>query len=304
MKSAATAWRICGSALLVALLAARTVNDASAWGTSGHSIVAEIAQRRLEPGVLRKIKELLGGEVSLASVASWADDVILARPDTVNWHFVNIPYEASNYDPARDCRETSRGDCVVEAIRRLRLTLMDVSKPKQERTEALMFLVHFVADVHQPLHCAERNGDQGGNTVNVIFFGHPMTLHMVWDVGILDKRSYDWGEHVRYLEAKWLREKNVASLEQGTPADWAVESHQAAVAVAYQLPSDMVLGEEYYRRSMPTVDRQLALAGLRLARLLNDALSRRGALATGNRGKTGHSRVKCPALGAKSHYGI
>jgi hypothetical protein len=51
-----------------------------------------------------------------------------------------------------------------------------------------MFLVHFVADVHQPLHCAERNGDRGGNTVDVIFFGHPMTLHMVWNVGILDKR--------------------------------------------------------------------------------------------------------------------
>jgi hypothetical protein len=105
--------------------------DACAWGTSGHSIVAEIAQRRLEPGVLRKIKELLGGEDSLASVASWADDIILVRPDTINWHFVNIPYKATVATMIRrDCRETSRGDCVVEAIRRLRLTLMDVSKPK------------------------------------------------------------------------------------------------------------------------------------------------------------------------------
>jgi S1/P1 Nuclease len=260
------------STLLAALLAAVPLGEALAWGTSGHSIVAELAQRRLEPSVLLKIQELLGGYVSLASIASWADDVGIVRPNTINWHFVNIPYDAQSYDPSRDCNETPKGDCVVEAIRRLQSKLVDLSTPQQERSEALMFLVHLVADVHQPLHCAERNRDQGGRLVSVTFFGHQTNLHAVWDVGILEKRSYDWGEHVRYLETEWLPGNHIVLPEQGSPLDWAVESHQAAVDVAYNVPSDLTLGEEYYGKSLRTVYRQLALAGVRLARLLNDML--------------------------------
>jgi hypothetical protein len=157
--------------------------------------------------------------------------------------------------------------------------LVDRSAVRQSRGDALKFLIHLVGDAHQPLHAADRN-DAGGNHVAVTFFDRPMSLHAVWDVGIIEKRTYDWGEYVRYLEQRWLPGKDFKILQRGEPVDWATEAHVAATEVAYVLPEDLKLGEAYYQRSLPTVDRQLALAGIRLARLLNEAFGYRGFVGT------------------------
>jgi hypothetical protein len=264
-----------GTGLLTVFFAIAPLHQAASWGVSGHSIVAEIAQRRLAPDVLPKIRRLLGGEVSLASIASWADQVTLLRPHTINWHFVNIPYDATSYVAARDCKDTPKGDCVVNAIQRARATLADRSAPRQKKTEALMFLVHLVGDVHQPLHCADRD-DAGGNKLAVTFFDTRMSLHAVWDYGMIDRHTLYWGEYVRQIEHDWFPGKDIRTLARGEPADWAWETHRAAVEVAYDLPEDLKLADAYYRRSLPVVSRQLALAGLRLARVLNEAFGRRG----------------------------
>jgi hypothetical protein len=267
-----------GALLLAGVFALAPLHEAVGWGASGHSIVAEIAQRRLHPRALRQVKRLLGGEKSLASIASWADDIVLLRPNTLNWHFVNIPYGAADYVPARDCAETPKGDCVINAIARSRAILADARAPAQQRSEALKFLVHFVGDVHQPLHSTDRN-DAGGTKVAVTFFGTPMSLHAAWDYGIIDKHTFDWGQYVDEIERDWIAGKDLARLQRGSPVDWALEAHKLAVDVVYVLPEDLKLGEEYYRRALPVVDRQLALAGVRLAALLNEVLapeSRRG----------------------------
>ena len=143
-----------------------------------------------------------------------------AAAEHFNWHFVNIPYDATSYLPQRDCKETPKGDCVVNAVERSRATLADRSAPKGKRAEALMFLVHFVGDIHQPLHCVDRN-DAGGNNLAVTFFDKPMSLHAVWDYGIIDKRTFDWGEYVRQLEQGWIPGKDLKKLQRGTPAEWA-----------------------------------------------------------------------------------
>lgn len=275
------------AALLIIVFAVSPVSEAASWGASGHSIIAEIAQRRLDPQAARRIRELLGDNVSLASVASWADDLAMLRPDTANWHFVNIPYDAASFDPARDCKETARGDCVINAIARARALLADRKASRQQRAEALMLLIHFIGDVHQPLHAANRN-DAGGSQLAVTFFDRPMSLHAVWDFGIIDKRTFDWGEYVRYLEQCWLRGKDINALQRGTPVDWALEAHRAAVDVAYSVPEDLKLGLPYYQKSVPIVDRQLALAGVRLAHVLNQALGYPGSL-TADRQRTKRS---------------
>jgi nuclease S1 len=257
--------------LLFVAFALGPVSEAASWGASGHSIIAEIAQRRLHPQALRQIRELLGGDVSLASVASWADELAQLRPETANWHFVNVPYDAASYDTGRDCKGTPKGDCIINALARARAVLADHKASRQQRAEALMLLIHLVGDVHQPLHAANRN-DAGGSQVAVTFFDRPMSLHAVWDFGITDKRTFDWGEYVRYLEQCWLRGKDISALQRGTPVDWALEAHRAAVAVAYAVPDDHKLGLPYYQSSVPVVDRQLALAGVRLAHVLNQAL--------------------------------
>jgi hypothetical protein len=263
--------------VLAGLLALVPLDEALSWGSNGHSIIAEIAQRRLHPQTLAQVEALLGSEVSLASIASWADDIVRERPETFFWHFVNIPYDATDYVPSRDCQPTPKGDCIINAIARSRALLQNRSAPKEQRAEALKFLVHFVGDVHQPLHDIDRH-DEGGNKLAVTFFDAPMSLHAVWDIGIIEKRTYDWGQYVKILENAWLRGKDIRALARGDPVDWALAAHAAAVNVAYVLPEDLKLGDAYYQRALPTVDQQLALAGIRLARLLNEAFGHPGYL--------------------------
>ncbi len=182
--------------LVAAMMLAAGVNEARAWGAAGHSIVAELAERRLKPKALSEMTKLLGGRKSLASISTWADEVQMLRPATRNWHFVNIPFDASDYVVDRDCTQKPGGDCVVRAIERMRAVLADRSKPRLERAEALMFLVHFIGDVHQPMHCVDRN-DAGGGQLAVTFFGQSTNLHLVWDVGLIERRTHSWGEYVR-----------------------------------------------------------------------------------------------------------
>jgi hypothetical protein len=244
-----------------------------AWGQEGHSIVAEIAQQRVGPDTIRKLRALLGREVSLASVASWADDYRAQHRETSNWHFADIPYDQAAYDPARDCAK----GCVVSALARFTAVLGDCGKPGAERTDALKFIVHFVGDIHQPLHAATRvkpdgSEDHGGNDVPVIFFGQSTNLHALWDTGLIMHTVYAWGTYVTRLQTGWLDGRDLSALQGGTPIDWAQEAHRLAHDVAYDVPDGGTLGESYYAKALPVLDRQLALGGVRLARLLDDTL--------------------------------
>ena len=101
-------------AVQAALLLGYPFDRAFAWGQEGHSIVAELTERRLDADTLRKIKVLLGG-VSMASVASWADDYRGSHPETGGWHFVDIPFDQNAYDPGRGCKP-EKGDCIIHSI--------------------------------------------------------------------------------------------------------------------------------------------------------------------------------------------
>src|SRR5579871_495112 len=98
------------------VLAAGWAGQALAWGQEGHSIIAEVAQHRLSPPAAAEVARLLGQGRSLASVSSWADDVRDQRPETYNWHFVDIPLAEDRYDPAKHCKPSEKGDCVVAEL--------------------------------------------------------------------------------------------------------------------------------------------------------------------------------------------
>jgi hypothetical protein len=258
------------------LLALASVEQAFGWGQEGHSIIAEIAERRLDAETLRKVRVLLGGEISMASIASWADDYRALHPETGGWHFVNIPLDKTAYDPARDCNP-DKGDCVVHAIGRFTAALSDCSKSLSDRSDALKFVVHFVGDIHQPLHDETRfdpdgKDDHGGNLVPVTFFGQNTNLHVVWDTGLIMHTVYAWGAYVTRLQTGWLNGRDMSLLESGTAIDWATEAHKFAQDIAYDVPADGALSNAYYAKALPIIDRQLALAGVRLARLLRDNL--------------------------------
>lgn len=243
---------------------------AFAWGSAGHSVVAELAERQLAPETRRKIHEIMGDEGSLASWAGWADAVAARRPSTRPWHFVNIPYGAAGYVAERDCPGPGGGDCVVGAIERFRTVLADRSASREDRAEALRFLIHFVADAHQPLHCITRGDDRGGSTVMVTLDGQAMSLHELWDWGLLDARSFDWGEHLR--DVLKLPLGQIEGTPDDDPASWVWQCHRLALEFAYDLPPGNAIDEKYRTRSDAVIDRQLGLAGARLARMLGAAL--------------------------------
>jgi nuclease S1 len=266
------------SAIIVAFpLLLFPLEEARAWGQEGHSIVAEIAQRRLTPAARQKVRDILGGEASLASISSWADDVRDILGKSYNWHFVDIPLNESNYDPVRDCEDTPRGDCAIKAIERNKQVLSDASSGSKKKLEALKFVVHFIGDIHQPLHTVKDY--VGGNTYPVTFFVDPLkkkteatNLHAVWDSNLIRCTVWDWGAYVQRLEEQWLPGKDIDKLSAGTPVDWVLEAHQIAIDVVFTAPFQSDLGEQYLTRARPKVDQQLALAGLRLARTLNELL--------------------------------
>ncbi|HEY0106817.1 MAG TPA: S1/P1 nuclease [Rhizomicrobium sp.] len=254
---------------------------ALAWGPEGHSIVAEIAQRRLSPAAATQIETILGKGHSLASIASWADDVKAKRPETANWHFVDIPLADTDYDPARDCKPDPKGDCAIAALDRLRQALR--CGDAAARLDALRFVVHIVGDIHQPLHAVAEA--RGGNdvAVTVRFKGATCSrncdlvtnFHAAWDGAVITRTVWAWGAYVDRLETGFLLspEARDAAASAGTPTDWLLQTHMAAATVWSLKPSNGVLDEDYYRQVLPILDRQLGLGGLRLAAYLNDAFS-------------------------------
>src|SRR5262245_18506631 len=241
--------RLLRAILLLSILASEPT-AALAWGASGHAIVAEIAQRHLPPSTLRRLAALLGSNRSLASVAIWADTQAALRPATRRWHYVNIPVGSAVYDPARDCEDHADGDCLVAAVGRVQRTLAKRRRPAAERVDALRYLVHFIADAHQPLHCAERDGDAGGNRLAVQYFTVPHSLHQVWDFAMLEHVTFDLGEHVR-VAMEWLAKQDAAALAKVTPLDWILETHRLAVTVAYDVPANLKLADGYHEKAMP-----------------------------------------------------
>jgi hypothetical protein len=232
-------------------------------------MVALIAERHLAAAAAATVNRLLAMDraTSMADVANWADDWRLTHPNTGAWHFVDIPVDAPGYDPNRDCQHRA---CVVAKINGYTRILGNDSRSDADREEALKFLIHFVADVHQPLHSADRH-DRGGNDVRVVYAGRATNLHHIWDVDLVDaaKGAETEAAFVERLDQPGAQAQGTPAAD---PAAWADQAHGLAVAVAYAaLPADMEidLSGDYAARAMPVVDQQLERAGLRLAAVLN-----------------------------------
>lgn len=237
------------------------------WWDLGHRIVARLAEPRLTPHTREVVRDILGGQ-SLADASVWADNIRHYRHDADRLHYVNIPLADTVYDPARHC---PRGQCIIAAIDHDRRVLADGAASPEARAEALRFLIHFMGDLHQPLHVAD-DDDRGGNTRAVTFLGHATDLHKVWDGELIDSSGVGQAEYVEYLLRR-MRSLDLRALERGTVADWAMEGHRIAVEHAYRLPPDGRIGRAYVRVNRPIIDHALIAGGVRLAKLLNDALA-------------------------------
>lgn len=243
---------------------------ALAWGAEGHEVAAAIALGELTPSARTQVAHLLGSDAMLVQQSNWADEIKDQRRDTAPWHFVDIPLNAAGFVPQRDC---ARGDCVVAQIEADLQVLRNKRLNARARAEALLFLIHFVADVHQPLH-AEDNDDKGGNQVRVEIGRERANLHKVWDVDVVQVMGFDPGTVAANIE-RGITAQQRRAWSQGSPADWANQAHAIARNQIYpplQGAREIRLPRDYGWREAPVARLQLARAGVRLAWLLNTNL--------------------------------
>lgn len=262
MRNRTERWRplLAASALVLAGPSA-----AWGWGSNGHRVVGAIAERHLTGPTLREIAAILDGE-SLAEASTWPDDIKSdpAWDDARIWHYISIDDGETLANTGRD----PDGD-VLEAMQRFEAVLRDPQAPKQAKAEALRFYVHFVGDVHQPLHVGRRD-DAGGNTIKVLWFGDERRLHSVWDEGLIESENLSFTEFARFIADPTPAE--VAALQAAPYEEWIRESFCIRPEVydfgaptptaPAGLPS---LGYAYAYRHKSLVERRLLAAGVRLA---------------------------------------
>jgi hypothetical protein len=293
---------------------------AHAWGCRGHETVAFLAQKHLTPEAQHMVDALLSanpidphlkrfcGDTGLppfVDSATWADDERSQDPSTGPWHFIDIPLGAAPGQVKQFC---GAGGCVTQAITDQLAILKDKSASGAKRAAALRFIIHFVGDLHQPLH-ATTNDDRGGNCVPVKYFGrnpkdrnnsYTPNLHHIWDTEILERQmaGADAQEFADTLDATFAG--SFAGWLQGGMQleNWASEGHQHAVDTVYgdlpkkiavepdvpvnscaddnnigqrMLHKHIVLDTVYQDDAVPVVEERLAQAGVRLAMIVNDA---------------------------------
>jgi hypothetical protein len=258
--------------LAAALFATLAIAPAAqAWGPLGHSVVAELAQRHLSPAAKAEVEHLLALDhtTSLADIASWPDEIRNDPKQQDLWkqtrelHYIDFQGSDCIYTPPRDCKN---GQCVVEAIPHYIQILGDRSQPDAVRLQALKFVVHFIGDIHQPLH-ANYQQDAGANKYQVQFQGQGTNLHRVWDSGLLSTRNLDWKSYANMLDAE-----GPVSLPASIPpfdnaaAQWAEESCQITRSI---YPAGHKIDQAYINAELPVADMRLREAGRRLAEVLN-----------------------------------
>ena len=285
-------------------------------------MVALIAEKHLSAHARAMVTEILkagpigsdlrrfcgdSGLDAFADSSTWADDERTIRPDTAGWHFIDIPRGAPKGDIAQYCAQAS--GCVTSAIAEQLALLRSPGASAQARADALRYVVHFIGDLHQPLH-ATTNNDLGGNCIPVTFDGHAPqetnvpfatyrpNLHGIWDTDIIE--DFTRGETPQQV-ANELEDTFEAQIVawKSQPIDlsaWAWESHQIAENAVYdRLPvaapieparvtpscadDDRVssrmlalheqLDSAYAAQAGTTIREQLTKAGARLADALN-----------------------------------
>ena len=279
----------------MAAVAALASPHAAAWGDAGHKVTALIAYRHLGPTARAALDALLASDsdpltpADFASRATWADKYRNAHRETAAWHFVDIEIDQPDlkdacfgFPPVPAGQWASQGaaqDCVVNKIEEFTLELQNPATPAAERLLALKFLIHFVGDLHQPLHAADHQ-DRGGNCVGLMPpQDQQKNLHAYWDVAVVDALGSSPQQIADKLDTR-LAAGDIAEWTQGTPRNWAMDTFEVGRRDAYALASkptcerggSVDLSAAYQAQAEKAAATQLLKAAVRLAALLNRAL--------------------------------
>jgi len=294
--------RALGAAFAVSL--ACGAPPANAWGEEGHEVVALIAERFLEPAVDAKVRAILAEDTSgltsstqVDQEATWADRFRdsdrntskIHYKQTRDWHFVDLELDGADMTTACFGRPAlSRGtvassgpadDCIVDKVDEFSAELANAATRSEERRLALQFLLHFIGDMHQPLHASDDH-DRGGNLKMVSARGMAAnTLHHYWDVEFVERLGTNETSVAEQLIAS-ITATQRAQWATGTAADWAMETYSISKDHAYgrlpaaDSPNHYRLSDAYVEDATRVTREQLSKAGVRLAAVLNRALAK------------------------------
>lgn len=279
---------------LVALVSLVSTAPAHAWGWYGHDVIAQIALANVKPATKAAVAALLAKRAlletptcradTLGRAATWADCVRSSKvlKDRFSyqepWHYQNVE-PCKPFDVKSVCRN---GNCVSAQIDRQVRLLKDPVLPERERVQALLLLIHFVGDLHQPLHAVDHNGDGGANGVRAdygIVTYEKLNLHRIWDAFLSERSITTPPSLVRTYTAE-----ERAKLSAGNVTDWSREEWDLARTQVYPAalgpdfctaPRDKrgSVSEAEIEALIPALRDQVVKGGLRLARLLDEALA-------------------------------
>jgi len=270
---------------------------ALAFDKNGHRIIAKIAALHLDPSSKIKLKDLIGNKL-LEEISNWPDEIksdeLLASPQQ-NWHYINLltknyqklksdetyekyfkQYPALSYaeiqSKIKPDYQKLKGD-LIWAIDTFRNILNDKRKTKNQRAEALFFLVHFIGDLHQPLHCGYAH-DRGGNETSVLWHQQKTNLHAIWDSEMIEMSKLSYTEYVQFIYKK--EEMMIAEITKGDVLDWAYESVDMRDSFYELVKNAKYQGKykeyKYHYDFVKILNNRLVFAGIRLSKIINDAL--------------------------------
>lgn len=238
--------------------------SAYGWGQKGHDVTAALAERHLTQATLDSVKSILDGK-SLVYYANWPDNACHTDEYeyTKTWHYKNVDegqtYETAPINPAGD---------IVTAIDQQIEVLKNPDASKKDKWLALVLTVHFLGDIHQPMHMA-RASDRGGNLYEIKYFNGKTNLHGTWD-SKLPESAHKWSytEWVDNIDRAGTEETQ-AILCAGTPFKWGEETYDISTKVYANTPEGTNISYDYIAEWTPVIEQQFLRGGLRLADLLN-----------------------------------
>lgn len=249
--------------VLFVVLSSLNINATTNWGKTGHRAVGQISSKHVCKKTIKKIDELLEGE-SLALVSIYADE-IRSNPKYNSygaWHYVNFEGDKMYKEDAVN----PKGD-IIQGIKTCILEIRNKQNSKEDRAFYLRMLVHFVGDLHMPLHAGNKH-DHGGNGVKVKWFGEPTNLHRLWDTDMIDSYKMSYTELAS--NAKKVSELELLKLKEGSLVAWAHESRALALEVYESAKEGENLSYKYMYHQFPLVRTQLQKGGVRLAKILDE----------------------------------
>ena len=234
----------------------------SEWGQTGHRVVGLVAENHLTKKAKDKINFLLDGN-SLANVSTYADEIKSDKKYNYisKWHYVNIPLNKKFDEIVRE----KDGD-IIYAINKCIEVLKSPKYNKKEKSFHLKLLVHFIGDLHQPMHLG-RKEDRGGNDIKLFWFGSITNLHRIWDTQIIESHNMSYTELASDLP---IFSSNQIKVEVNKSINnWVEETRIYTRQIYLESSPNRKLGYAYRYQNLPIVKSQLYKAGIRLASILN-----------------------------------